>query len=99
MNTRFGGVCKVLIVIDSSSMGLDLAFVIPSAVLIAPGIRHIELIRERVMHSRKRYPISGIVGTVSLIRLLQSVFQSMYATTRIDWPNKVLMMCDIFSTE
>ena len=83
MKTRFGGVDKRLVRIDSSNIRFGLAFVTPSAGLIEPGIRHIELTFEVVMYSLQRYPISGMVGTVSFMRFVQSESESVYPTTGI----------------
>ena len=42
MNTRFGGVSRLLWSIEFSNIGFGFAFVVPSAGFIAPGIRHME---------------------------------------------------------
>lgn len=54
MKTCLGGVCNFLVWVESAMMWLGLALVIPSAGLMAPGIRQVEWMWEVVMRSRQR---------------------------------------------
>lgn len=70
----------MLVDINDLNMLLGLYFTIAPAGFKVPGIRLIDAISPLAMYSRQMYPSLGMHWTTLLIRFVQSVSQSTYAT-------------------
>lgn len=97
INTRLGGVCNLFVWMGSANMLLGLAFFVSSSGLIAPVLKHMECIRGAEMNSWRRYPVSWLVGTVSIIKLDERLSKAMMVTTDTGRPMRELNILDLFS--